>query len=71
MSEVIVTLAHVRAALPRRCSRGLRHWCAQNGVDWATFVRSGVPVEQLEAKGDALIEPVIAFARAEAAANGR
>lgn len=70
---MMVTLAHARAAFPgekRKCARGMRQWCASNSIDWLTFVREGIPIEQLEAKGDALIAPIIALARAEAG-NGR
>lgn len=71
MSAVIVTLAHVRKALPRRCSRGLRSWCALNGVDWADFVRNGIDADILEQKGGALLAPVIELARAEVRGDGR
>lgn len=62
MSDVIVRLAHVRAAYPGQCTRGLRNWCAHHDIAWSDFVREGVPASVLRATGDALVEPIIAVA---------
>lgn len=69
--DVLVTLAHVREALPRRCSRGLRNWAAFHGFDWNDFVHNGVTASRLLETGDSMILPVIEIAKREAALHGR
>lgn len=36
------------------CMSGCRVWAARHGIDWAAFVRDGVPAERLLETGDAL-----------------
>jgi len=62
VNEIRVTVEHVRAA--RLCSAGMRVWLDHHGIDFGTFLRDGVPVEQLEATGDAFALHVSAIARA-------
>lgn len=47
------------------CAGGGRLWVRQHGLDWATFVRDGLPAEVLEATGDAMALRVVAHARAQ------
>lgn len=63
MSEIVVTMAHVRAA--NLCSRGARQWFSKYGLDWSQFVREGLPASTLEATGDALAKKVCDIARNE------
>lgn len=58
--QVMVTMQHVRGA--KMCSRGARAFFERHGLDWERFLREGLPVEQVEATGDAM-----AFAVAEVA----
>lgn len=51
-APVRVRMEHVRAV--RGCSRGARAFCARHGLDWARFLREGLPAEVLEATGDAM-----------------
>lgn len=36
------------------CNRGARAWAMRYGLDWAQFVINGLPVEVIEATGDAM-----------------
>lgn len=63
--DVIVTNEHVRMA--GMCSRGARQWFAYMGLDYADFLRNGLPASRVEATNDALGLKVVAIARAEAA----
>ena len=69
MSEIIVKVGHVRAAM--FCTRGMREWLVQHGFDVTDFVKNGMPVEKWEATGDALALRVSAIARKEAEENGQ
>lgn len=68
MSDVIVTIAHLRKA--GMCTRTPRQWFAKHGLSWNDFVTHGIPESELLATGDSLAHPVIAIARAEAEADG-
>lgn len=62
MSEgVIVKLEDMRAL--RFCSRGARDFFQHHGMDWATFIKEGLPAEQFEATGDAMALKVVEVAR--------
>ena len=62
MSEqVIVTMRHIRRA--KMCSRGTRAFFERHGLDYAAFVRDGIPAEHLEATGDAMALQVVEVAR--------
>ena len=64
MSGIIVKVRHVRAAM--YCTRGMRAWLQLHGFDVNDFVKNGMPVEQMEATGDAMALRVAAVAREEA-----
>jgi hypothetical protein len=57
-----VTIQDIRAA--RYCLPGVRPWFRRHGLDWQAFLDAGLPAETLRATGDALVEPVIAEAKA-------
>ena len=57
-----VTIQDIRAA--RYCLPGVRPWFRRHGLDWQAFLDAGLPAETLLATGDALVEPVIAQAKA-------
>lgn len=57
---IMVTVGHLRVA--RMCSRGARMWFDRHGLDYATFVTKGYPVEVIEAT-DALGRQVAEIAR--------
>lgn len=62
MSEqLIVRLEDIRAL--KFCSRGTRDFFQRNGMDWATFIKEGLPAEQFEATGDAMALKVVEVAR--------
>jgi len=68
-SGIVVTMRHVRAA--GLCGQGVRAWFSQHDrVLLRTFCRDGLPVETLEARGDAFAMKVAAIARQEAS-DGR
>lgn len=58
---LIVTMTDVRAA--KGCSRGARAFCLRHGIDWAAFLKDGVPAERLEATGDAMALNIVEVAR--------
>lgn len=71
MMDIIVTMAHARAArLDGRgvsCAPGIRTWCQRHHVDLHDFAAHGMPIEQAEAIDDAFARRAVALARAEAA----
>lgn len=52
------------------CARGARAWFRAQGLSWHRFRDEGLPVEELEATGDAQALKVAAAARARAARDG-
>jgi hypothetical protein len=61
MTDIVVKMEHVRAA--KMCSRGARAFFERHNLDWNTFIREGLPVEQIEATGDAMALQVAEVAR--------
>ncbi len=59
--QILVQMSHIRKA--RMCSRGARSFFIRHGLDWTAFLHEGVPVEQLEATGDAMALKVAKVAR--------
>lgn len=47
------------------CHRGARRWFARHGLDWARFVQMGLPVETIEATGDAMARRLADHVRAK------
>tara|TARA_R110002111_G_scaffold64884_1_gene106536 strand:+ start:283 stop:483 length:201 start_codon:yes stop_codon:yes gene_type:complete len=45
------------------CANGVRRWFTATGLDFRKFVRHGLPVDELEATGDARALSVVAQAR--------
>lgn len=68
MTEPRATMAHVREI--KFCAKGGRAFFARYGLDWAAFLRDGIPVSALEATGDGLALRLAQHARKEAA-NGQ
>jgi len=61
MSDLIVTIAHVRAA--GLCVNGSRAWFARHGLDFRAFLREGLDAQTLLATGDAMAQRVVDCAR--------
>ncbi len=57
-----ITVTDVRAA--GFCARGMKSWFDARGLDFRTFVKEGMAVEDAAALNDALAERVIAKRRA-------
>ena len=57
MSDLIVTIAHVRAA--GLCVNGTRVWFARHDLDFRTFLREGCAAETLLDTGDAMALRVV------------
>ena len=68
-APIVVTMQHVRAAaMPGvgvLCASGVRAWFALHGLDYRAFLHDGLPLETLEATGDAFALRACAIARAE------
>lgn len=47
----------------RFCNKGLRKWCVENGVDYDTFLREGLPEEVLGQHKDPRMTLVILKAK--------
>lgn len=60
----LVTLQDVRRA--RMCASGTRAFLKRHGLDWDEFRHRGLPVEVIEATGDAMALSVVEEVR-----NGR
>jgi hypothetical protein len=60
-TDVLVTIAHVRAA--GLCVHGTRTWFARHGLDFRAFLREGVQANVLLATGDAMALRVVEVAR--------
>lgn len=65
---MMVRIDHIRAA--NFCRRGAQAWFKKYNLSWAEFLENGLPVETIEATGDALAFRVAAIVRQEAA-DGR
>jgi len=65
MTEPRVTMRHIREE--HLCASGARFFFNRYGLDWSRFLREGIPADELEATGDALVAGVVARAREEAA----
>lgn len=60
----IVTHRHCREL--GYCNRGLRSWFVGAGLDWACFLKNGIPADTLRRFDNAMIDRVIAHAEEEA-----
>lgn len=57
MSDLHITITDVRRVF---CVNGARKWAASQGIDFADFIKNGLPADELLGRGDdALIERVI------------
>lgn len=43
----------------RLCAKGSRRWFEYHGLDWAGFVRDGIPAEAMLATGDSQVLQVV------------
>jgi len=59
----IITHRHCREL--GYCNRGLRQWFGRIGVDWAGFLKHGIPSDELRKTDNAMAERVIAHAERE------
>lgn len=60
---IIVHRHHLDEITPRYCARGSRRWAARIGLDWAAFVRDGIPADDLERTGDAMAIKLAGYVR--------
>lgn len=58
---MIVTIQDIRDA--GLCSRGARGWAKQNNYDFRDFLQNGMPIERMEAFGDAFCMQVVNHVR--------
>lgn len=56
-----VTISDLRAA--KMCSRGARDFFKRHGLDWSTFLKSGLPAEEFLMTGDAMALRLVEVAR--------
>lgn len=56
-----ITMTHVRKA--KMCSKGARAFFKKHNLDWATFLKDGLPIEDIEGTGDAMALKVVEVAR--------
>lgn len=73
--DFIITRQHMRTvrAFGNRkgyCATGGRRWFAAHNMDWADFLKNGIPASTVQATGDALGIALVEHARKEIA-NGR
>lgn len=67
MSELRLHMSDVRAA--KLCTRGTRALFVRHGIDYNAFLRDGMPVEQAEATGNAMVLTVTRMVREREAAK--
>lgn len=58
-----VTMKHIRAA--GLCSRGLRRFATEKGLDFDAFLKDGMPIEEARKIDDAMVARVVAIAEAD------
>ena len=61
----MTTVMHRHARELGYCNRGLREWFAREGLDWAHFLKHGMPVETLRKYDNAMVDRVIVNAEGE------
>jgi hypothetical protein len=66
---IVVRMHHLRTA--GFCSGGARAWFRAHDLSWSDFLTNGLPVETLEATGDAFAKRACDIARKEAADGGQ
>lgn len=69
MSELMITIAHVRKAL--LCAQGARRWCERYNLSWKDLTGAGLPASVILATGDAFGAQVVQVAQEEANGVGR
>lgn len=75
MTGLIVTFAHLRTIphftrQPGFCRAGAQAFFRAHGLDWRSFVRNGIPADDLAATGDAMAMALVDWAqRCEQAAT--
>jgi hypothetical protein len=60
---------HLKSPNLKYCNPGARAWFHRQGLDWAEFVRDGLPEEAFLNTGDAMAIAVVEEARKEWAAK--
>jgi len=65
--QIYASIKHARVL--KYCLFGVKRWCTRYEIDFKKLVRGEMPVEELEATGDAMGKNVAALARE--VANGR
>ncbi len=55
-------IEHKHLRLLRYCNKGAREFFLRHGLDWAEFMSSGLPEEQILATGDAMATRLVEFA---------
>lgn len=60
---MIVTMRHIRAA--KMCSRGACAFFKRHNLDWSSFLKNGIPEEELIATGDAMALQVVEVANGQ------
>jgi len=61
MSGVIIKMHHAKSL--NYCSRGVKHWCKQHGINYLRFVKEGVDEDVLLAIDDSMSRKVVEIAR--------
>lgn len=64
-----VHVRHIKSGNLKYCHKGARFWFQFHNLDWIDFIKNGLPVETLEATGDAMALAAVEEARKEWAAN--
>ncbi len=69
MADLIITVEDLRRLRNAKgdafCIPGIRKWTEAHGVDFAKFIREGIPAEELIATGDQLAMDIVELAKKE------
>lgn len=59
MGDNRITIEDARRA--GYCVRGLKYWCVERGIDFKSFVKNGIDVDEIEGFKDAHIQRILAM----------
>ena len=58
---MLIKLHHAKSL--NYCSKGMRHWCKQNGISYLKFIKEGIEEELLIKSNDTMAIKVVEYAK--------
>lgn len=69
MGDVLVKMHHAKSL--NYCSKGVKHWCVQHGINYIKFIKEGIDEDIILAIDDSMSKKVVERAREMENNNGR